>query len=56
MIGATDVELQYVKIYSNVKATKFVSSMNFAIEKKEKYIADPETKLQWNKGYNYDCK
>lgn len=30
--------------------------MNFAIEKKEKYIADPETKLQWNKGYNYDCK
>jgi hypothetical protein len=56
MIGATEVEVQYVKIHCNIKSTKFVSSMNFAIEKKDKYIADIETKLQWNKGYNYDVK
>lgn len=56
MIGATDVEIQYVKIYSNIKSTKFVSSMNFGIEKKDKYIVDPDTKLQWNKGYNYDLQ
>ncbi len=41
MIGATDIELQYVRIFSNIKSTKFVSSMNFAIEKKDKYIANP---------------
>lgn len=54
MVGATDVEVQYVRIYSNIKSTKFVSSMSFAIEKKDKFIAEPETKLQWNKGYNYN--
>lgn len=56
MIGATDIELQYVRIFSNIKSTKFVSSMNFAIEKKDKYIATPQSKLQWNKGYNYNVK
>lgn len=56
MIGATAVEVQYVRIFSNTKSTKFVSSMSFNIEKKEKFIADPETKLQWNKGYNYNVK
>lgn len=56
MIGATDVQVQYVRIFSNIKSTKFVSSMNFGIEKRERYVADPETKLQWNKGYNHNIK
>lgn len=34
MIGATAIEVQYVRIYSNIKSTKFVSSMNFGVEKK----------------------
>lgn len=41
MIGATAVEVQYVRIFSNIKSTKFVSSMTFNIEKKDKFIADP---------------
>ena len=56
MIGATEVEVQYVRINSNIRTNKFVSSMVFAVEKKEKYIAENETKLQWNKGYNYSIK
>ena len=30
--------------------------MVFNIEKRDKYIAEPDTKLQWNKGYNYSVK
>lgn len=45
-----------MRIFSNIKSTKFVSSMNFGIEKRERYVADPETKLQWNKGYNHNIK
>ena len=56
MIGATEVELQYVRVHSNIKSTKFVSSMSFGVERKDKYICEPETKLQWNKGYNYNLK
>lgn len=30
--------------------------MTFVIEKKDKYIVDPNTRLQWNKGYNLNQK
>ena len=54
MIGATELEIQYVRVNSNIKKTKFVSSMTFGVERRDKYICEPETRLQWNKGYNYD--
>ncbi len=28
--------------------------MVFAVQKKDKYIVQPDTKSQWNKGYNYN--
>lgn len=56
MIGATEVELQYVRVQSNIRTNKFVSSMMFLLEKKQKYVADADTKLQWNKGYNYQLE
>ena len=30
--------------------------MVFNVERKDKYICEPDTKLQWNKGYNYNLE
>ena len=56
MIGAETVELLKISVDSNIKKTKFLSSIKFCLKK---LISEPlvaSTSLPWNKGYNYNIK
>ena len=48
------MEILKVTVLSNVKRTKFLSSMRFNLRKEEHLIADPKDCLKWNRGYGYD--
>ena len=41
-----------MNINTNIKTTKFLSSVKFSIERKELFKV--EHKLKWNKGYGYN--
>ena len=40
-----------VKIVSNLKRTKFLSSMKFGIKRLEAVEVEPSRRLKWNRGY-----
>lgn len=42
-----------VNVVSNVKRTKFLSSMKFAMKKEQHLKVENAHKLKWNKGYGY---
>lgn len=43
-----------VNIKTNLKETKFLSSVKFSIERKELRGVEEKNRLSWNKGYGYD--
>lgn len=43
-----------VSIKTNLKETKFLSSIKFNIERKELRAVEKDKRLSWNKGYGYD--
>lgn len=43
-----------MNLITNIKKTKFLSSVKFGVEKKELFRERSEHKLKWNKGYGYD--
>lgn len=45
-----------MNIETNVKKTKFLSSMKFHVRKRELIKCDQKTKLKWHKGYNMSVK
>jgi len=47
------VQLLKVTVLTNVRRTKFLSSMRFNLRKEEHLIADPKDCLKWNRGYGY---
>ena len=52
LIGPESVEVMRVSIDTNVKKTKFLSSMKFTLKKiNPQPVAIPLT-LPWNKGFN----
>lgn len=54
LIGVIEVECMKIAIKTNLKETKFLSSIKFNIERKELRRIDEKNKLTWNKGYGYD--
>lgn len=53
LIGTEEIEVMRVNVVSNVKRTKFLSSMKFSIKRETHLSVDPLHKLKWNKGYGY---
>jgi hypothetical protein len=53
LIGTEEIELMKVNVVSNVKRTKFLSSMKFNIKREAHIMVEPHNKLKWNKGYGY---
>lgn len=51
MIGAETIEVMKVSIDTNIKKTKFLSSMKFVLKKltSEPYVIP--SSISWNKGY-----
>ena len=45
-----------VNIRTNLKETKFLSSIKFNIERKELRAVEKHNRLTWNKGYGYDLE
>ena len=43
-------------IQTNIKRTKFLSSLKFFIKKEEHIRVDPVDALKWNRGYGYDIQ
>ncbi len=54
MIGVVEVDTLKVNIKTNIKETKFLSSVKFNIERKELRVVEEKNRLSWNKGYGYD--
>ena len=54
LIGVIEVEIMKVDIKTNLKETKFLSSVKFSIEKKELRAVEERNRLSWNKGYGFD--
>lgn len=53
LIGTEEIELMKVNVVSNVKRTKFLSSMKFNIKREAHLAVEAQNKLKWNKGYGY---
>lgn len=51
LIGTEEIELMRIKIVSNLKRTKFLSSMKFGIKRLETLEVEPGRRLKWNRGY-----
>ena len=45
-----------ISVHTNVKRTKFLSSMKFSLKKERHIAVPPEDALKWNRGYGYDIK
>ena len=43
-----------VKVMSNIKRTKFLSSMKFSLRREYHLSVEPDSALKWNRGYGYD--
>lgn len=56
LIGTNEIDLVKSTITSNVKRTKFLSSMKFSIRKDTVLRVKEDAKLKWNKGYGYSIK
>ena len=56
LIGVIEIESMKVNIKTNMKETKFLSSIKFNIQRKEMRAVAKEKRLTWNKGYGYDLK
>lgn len=54
LIGVIEIETMKVNIKTNLKETKFLSSVKFNIERKELRGVEEKNRLSWNKGYGYD--
>lgn len=53
LVGVIEVETLRVALKTNLKETKFLSSVKFGIERKELRQVDEKNRLSWNKGYGY---
>lgn len=53
LVGTEEVEVMKINILTNVKRTKFLSSMKFHIKKENHLSVKAEDALKWNKGYWY---
>lgn len=53
LVGTEEIEVMKINILTNVKRTKFLSSMKFHIKKENHLAVKPEDALKWNKGYGY---
>ena len=54
MIGAETVEIIRISIETNIKKTKFLSSMKFNLRKTMPQPVIAGLTLPWNKGYNFN--
>lgn len=53
LIGTEEIEAMRVRVVSNVKRTKFLSSMKFSLKREGRAWVEGQQKLKWNKGYGY---
>jgi len=53
LVGTEEIEVMKINILTNIKRTKFLSSMKFHIKRESHLIVRPEDALKWNKGYGY---
>jgi len=56
LIGTEEVEAVKINILTNIKKTKFLSSMKFNIKRLAHLEVDAASKLKWNKGFGYNIK
>lgn len=54
LVGVIEIETMKVNLRTNIKETKFLSSVKFNIERKELRSVEEKNRLTWNKGYGYD--
>jgi WD40 repeat protein len=54
LVGTEEIELMKITVLTNVRRTKFLSSMKFSIRKEEHLAVEPQACLKWNRGYGYD--
>jgi hypothetical protein len=54
LVGVIEVEIMKVAIKTNMKETKFLSSVRFGIERQELKRVNESERLTWNKGFGYD--
>lgn len=43
-----------VKVMTNIKRTKFLSSMKFSMRREYHLSVEPDSRLKWNRGYGYN--
>lgn len=53
LIGTEEIELMRISILTNIKRTKFLSSMKFSIRRDAHIEVPKQNQLKWNKGYGY---
>lgn len=56
LIGTEEIEALKVEVVTNIKRTKFLSSMKFSLRREEHLAVGPSEALKWNRGYNYDLQ
>lgn len=56
LIGVIEIESMKIEIKTNLKETKFLSSIKFNVERKELRRVEEKNRLAWNKGYGYDLE
>lgn len=56
LVGTEEIEVMKVKIVTNLKRTKFLSSMKFNIKREEHLRVEPKDSLKWNRGYGYNVE